>query len=154
LLSAARAICAFIAANVRYSARTKRLSAFFADSLQFQRHFFLLLEAISFVILSEARLQRSPESFRGEARLSISDLFESIPPRETDQRCLKAWPHALHFAAALHPRMTVAHEGVESRLCRFRLVDRGDRDAAYVSSIPDYSKFTEPEKTFLCMDLL
>jgi hypothetical protein len=25
------------------------------------------------VILSEAKLQRSPESFRGEARLSISD---------------------------------------------------------------------------------
>jgi hypothetical protein len=26
------------------------------------------------VILSEAKLQRSPESFRGEARLSISDF--------------------------------------------------------------------------------
>jgi hypothetical protein len=35
------------------------------------------------VILSEAKLQRSPESFRGEARLSISDhtkseMFESL----------------------------------------------------------------------------
>jgi len=27
------------------------------------------------VILSEAKLQRSPETFRGEARLSISDYF-------------------------------------------------------------------------------
>jgi len=27
------------------------------------------------VILSEAKLQRSPERVRGEARLSISDLF-------------------------------------------------------------------------------
>jgi hypothetical protein len=34
------------------------------------------------VILSEAKLQRSPESFRGEARLSISDYFWMHLPQE------------------------------------------------------------------------
>ena len=33
------------------------------------------LESTQIVILGEAKLQRSPESFRGEARLSISDQF-------------------------------------------------------------------------------
>ena len=55
LLGATRAKRTFVTANVRYSARSERLSAFFADSFQFQRHFFLFLEAISFVILSEAK---------------------------------------------------------------------------------------------------
>ena len=72
LLSAARAICAFVAANVRYSARSKGLSAFLADSFQFQRHFFLFLEAISFVILSEAK--------------NLGSIWVD-PARETDQRC-------------------------------------------------------------------
>jgi hypothetical protein len=49
------------------------------------------------VILSEAKLQRSPESVRGEARLSISD-FSSL---KNNPRCLKALPYASHFVAAL-----------------------------------------------------
>jgi hypothetical protein len=37
------------------------------------------------VILSEAKLQRSPESFRGEARLSISDQLRRTG--DINQRC-------------------------------------------------------------------
>jgi hypothetical protein len=58
-----------------------------------------LAESKSFlknVILSAAKLQRSPESVRGEARLSISSL-------KNNPRCLKPWPYALHFVAALRP---------------------------------------------------
>jgi hypothetical protein len=55
-------------------------------------------------ILSEANLQRSPESFRGEARLSISDYFSIAWNR---LKCLKTWPHASHLVAARSLNMTM-----------------------------------------------
>jgi len=60
-----------------------------------------LLQSITSVILSEAKLQRSPERFRGEARLSISVQFCPIRPKETDETCLKDSPRSSHFVAAL-----------------------------------------------------
>jgi hypothetical protein len=52
----------------------------------------------TFVILSEAKLQRSGQSPRGQA----FNLGSFLPQRWNDrQRCLKAWPHASHFVAAL-----------------------------------------------------
>src|SRR6266480_3266312 len=38
------------------------------------------------VILREAKLQRSPERFRGEARLSISDCSQQQPGRKTGSK--------------------------------------------------------------------
>src|SRR4029077_8223000 len=49
------------------------------------------------VILSGAKLQRSRRSRRCQAfhRRSVSRVITKV------QRCLKAWPHASHFVAAL-----------------------------------------------------
>jgi hypothetical protein len=62
------------------------------------------LSSLDVILIPQSReeLQRSPETFRGEARLSISDRFLDRPLQtEMKQRCLKSWPHASHFVAAL-----------------------------------------------------
>jgi len=56
------------------------------------------------VILSEAKLQRSGRSPRGQAFPSL--IFPSRFPNEDNPRCLKAWPHASHFVAGASLNMT------------------------------------------------
>jgi len=50
-------------------------------------------------ILREAKLQRSGRSPRGQA-FNLRSLFSGIDAA-SNRRCLKAWPHASHFVAAL-----------------------------------------------------
>jgi hypothetical protein len=60
------------------------------------------LPSLDVILIPQSRekLQRSGRSSRGQA-FNLGSNFGPTSPNSIPERCLKSWPHASHFVAAL-----------------------------------------------------